>query len=235
MKTAKLFDEKQVEYNILTVVNSRTAGKISRIYDFYKKNHWQYQQYIACLDPLGEEPGNREYSLTPEVYGDFLIQLFKWWYFDLQRGNQPYIRMFENYISILMGCEPEACDQRGICSIQYVVEADGSVYPCDFYVLDQYKMGNINENSIAELTERGQEIGFVEQSLKRPEGCEKCPYAFLCRGGCQRNRKIEGNSTRNYFCSAYKKFFQYALPEMEQIAARMRYIQWEEMKRLRNN
>ena len=221
MKTAKLFDEKKVEYNILTVVNRRTAGRISRIYDFYRKNHWRYQQYIACLDPLGEEARSREYSLTPEIYGDFLVQLFELWYFDLQKGQQPYIRMFENYISILLGYEPESCDQRGVCSVQYVVEADGSVYPCDFYVLDQYRMGNINEHSVDELIKRGQEIGFVENSLKKPDDCEQCSYAFLCRGGCRRNREVVGDSVRNYFCPAYKKFFRYALPVMERIAARI--------------
>ena len=225
MKTAQLFDEKKVEYNILTVVNRRTAERISRIYDFYKKNHWQYQQYIACLDPLGEIPGKREYSLTPEIYGDFLVQLFDLWYLDLQKGQQPYIRMFENYISILMGYEPEACDQRGSCSIQYVVEADGSVYPCDFYVLNEYKMGNFRENSIEEMTQKGRELKFVEASLAKPDECSTCPYLFLCRGGCRRNREQAENGSlgSNYFCPSYKKFFKAALPRMEQIAAWMRY------------
>ena len=35
-------------------------------------------------------------------------------------------------LPFLMGYYPEACDQRGECGIQYVVEADGSAYPCDF-------------------------------------------------------------------------------------------------------
>lgn len=225
MRTAQLFDKKKVEYNILTVVNRRTAERIPRIYDFYKKNHWKYQQYIACLDPLGEPPGGREYSLTPEAYGQFLIQLFNLWYLDLQKGKQPYIRMFENYISILMGYEPEACDQRGLCSIQYVVEADGSVYPCDFYVLNEYRMGNFNEDSIEDMTRKGRELGFVEASLNKPEECRACPYAFLCRGGCRRNRETaaDGSLGQNYFCPSYQAFFKAAFPRLEQIAARLRY------------
>jgi uncharacterized protein len=55
------------------------------------------------------------------------------WYEDLQEGTQPYIRQFENYVGIVMGYQPESCDQRGICTVQNVVEADGSVYPCDLY------------------------------------------------------------------------------------------------------
>lgn len=47
MKTIELFNRHKVEYNILTVVNAKTAAKIRRIYEFYKKNGFHYQQYIA--------------------------------------------------------------------------------------------------------------------------------------------------------------------------------------------
>ena len=54
---------------------------------------------LACLDPLGERRGERDYSLTPKVYGQFLIDLFDLWYLDLRQGRQPFIRQFENYIN----------------------------------------------------------------------------------------------------------------------------------------
>jgi len=220
MKTLELFDEKKVEYNILTVVNRRTAEKISRIYAFYAKHNWKYLQFIACLDPLGEPQGMREYSLTPEAYGDFLVNLFDLWYLDWQKGTQPSIRFFENDIGILMGYMPEACDQRGFCSLQTVVEADGSVYPCDFYVVDRYRMGSFTENTLEEMMERGKELRFVQESLEDREDCEKCEYGFICRGGCRRNRQIDeaGQLGSNYFCPSYKKFFQATLPRMKRIA-----------------
>ena len=220
MKTIELFEKKQVEYNILTVVNRRTAEKISRIYSFYGKHNWKYLQFIACLDPLGEPQGMREYSLTPEAYGDFLVELFDLWYLDWRKGSQPSIRMFENYIGILMGYMPEACDQRGCCSVQWVVEADGSVYPCDFYVVDRYRMGSFGENSMEEMMEMGKTLRFVEESVENREECERCEYGYLCRGGCRRNRQIAENGQlgSNYFCPAYKRFFAAALPRMRQIA-----------------
>lgn len=223
MKTLEMFDKKGVDYNILTVVNRRTAERITRIYEFYKKNNWRYQQYIACLDPLGEPKGSREYSLTPEVYGEFLVNLFDLWYLDLCKGEQPYIRQFENYISLLMGYPPEACDMKGCCSIQHVIEADGSVYPCDFYVMDEYKIGNFLVDSIEEMGNRGLESGFVEASLNRPEECKTCKYAYLCRGGCRRNRQIDeaGHLGQNYFCSSYKYFFEKTHSRMEEIARQL--------------
>lgn len=50
-----------------------------------------------------------------------------------------------------MGVEPESCGLLGGCHAQLVVEADGSAYPCDFYVTDSYRMGNIQESCLAEL------------------------------------------------------------------------------------
>ena len=39
----------------------------------------------------------------------------------------------------------------GQCSRGTVFEADGSMYPCDFYVVDEWKIGNIMESSFEEM------------------------------------------------------------------------------------
>lgn len=223
LKTVDLFRRHRVEFNILTVVNRRTAMKIRKIYQFYKKNQFDYLQFIPCLDPLGETRNSREYSLTSELYGQFLKELFDLWYDDLLKGEQPYIRQFENYIAILMGGRPEACDQSGVCNYQYVVEADGEVYPCDFYVLDEYKLGNFNTCQIPEIDKKRHEIGFLEYSLTDHEPCKVCKYYAVCRGGCRRHRTIQGadGSYGNVFCEGYQSFFEYALPRMADIARRI--------------
>ena len=216
----RLMESYGVDFNILTVVNQAAAENIQEIYSFYRQKKWNYQQYIACLDPLDEPHGQNEYSLAPEQYGQFLIRLFRLWYKDWKKGRQPYIRQFENYIGILLGHFPEACDQRGTCSIQNVVEADGSVYPCDFYMLNDYCLGNFNENRLDEIDARRKEIGFLERSLKLDPDCKHCAYYRLCRGGCQRNRDWapEIQAYQNYFCQSYRMFFDACLNEMEEIA-----------------
>ena len=52
-ESIKLLEEFGVRFNILTVVTAQTAEHIEEIYGEYRKNGWQYQQYIACLDPIG--------------------------------------------------------------------------------------------------------------------------------------------------------------------------------------
>lgn len=223
METAAMFRRFSVEYNILTVVNARTAAKVKRIYEFYRKNGFAYQQYIACLDPVFEKQGEQEYSLTPGMYGEFLKELFDLWYLDLQWGRQPYIRQFENYVAILLGQQPESCEQRGICGVQHVVEADGQVYPCDFYVLDDYRLGNLREVSFEEIGKRRKETGFIQDSANHDEECKKCPYFALCRGGCARHRikHKELLGKRNYFCEGYKLFFDHSFRRLNEIAHRI--------------
>ena len=215
----RLLEKHQVEYNILTVVTAATARNGQKIYNYFKKNHFGYQQYIECLDPIGEEPGQHEYSLTPEKYGEFLKSMFDAWYLDMRSGTYVYNRYFENLMMIMAGQQPESCNMRGVCGKQWVFEADGSVYPCDFYALDQWRLGNIQENSFEEMDEKRDELGFIQWSMRQQEDCQKCRWFGLCRNGCRRNREpvTTENTNRNYFCKSYQMFFEYAYPRLEEI------------------
>ena len=220
---ADLMDQYQVDYNILTVVTADIAERIEEIYAEYRKNGWHYQQYIPCLDPMEEGHGKTSYALNPEQYGSFLIRLFRLWYKDLRKGRQPFIRTFENYVALAAGYQAEACEQRGICGIQYVVEADGSVYPCDFYMLDEYRLGNFNPDLLDVIDKKRENIGFISRSRKIPEGCAACPHYMLCRGGCQRSRDLhpETGLYTNYFCEGYRMFFDACGDTIREIAAQL--------------
>lgn len=216
---AELLKKAGADFNVLTVVNGRTAPKIRRIYEQYRKLGFAWQQYIACLDPVGEKQGCQEYSLSPEAYGQFLIDLFELWELDFRQGKQPYIRQFENYVAILMRQEPESCEQRGYCSHQTVVEADGSVYPCDFYAMDEYCLGNLRTEDMADIERRRQEIRFSESSVNHTPQCRECRYFGICRGGCRRHRSQPGTAEgENYFCKSYQMFFDACLLRLQRIA-----------------
>lgn len=224
VRVTELMDDYGVAYNILTVVNQRTIENINAIYKEYKKRGVKYQQYIACLDPLGNEHGKTEYGISAKQYGEFLVRLFELWYRDWKKNRQPYIRQFDNYIAMILGYPPEACDQRGICGVQYVVEADGGAYPCDFYMLDEYRLGNFNENKMKEMDKKREDIRFIERSRHLEPECRQCKHFYLCRGGCQRHRDFiyETGNFRNYLCEGYKLFFDKCSEQMLEIAATLR-------------
>lgn len=220
MQTSKLFDQYKVEYNILTVVNKKVARHGAKIYNFLKKQGFKYMQFIPCLDELGKKAGNNPYSLTPDDYSQFLINIFDLWYKDIKSSQGISIRMFDNILSILLGFPAESCDMQGKCSANTVVEADGSVYPCDFYVIDNWKLGNINSDPLEQMLQNDIAKEFVAISKKLPETCNECSYYMVCRGGCRRHKEfiVEKNMSVNYFCSTYKTFYEYSLPRFKEIA-----------------
>lgn len=212
-----------IDFNILTVVTNQLALQIEDVYRFYKEQGFKYQQYIACLDPLDMEPGQQQYSLHPDRYGEFLIKLFRMWKADLMSGEPVSIRFFENCLCMLLGMPVESCEQRGICGCQTVIEWEGSVYPCDFYALDEYKLGNLAFEDMQSVEKTRRQRRFVETSLNHSEKCKGCRYFRLCRGGCRRHRDVPGDRYgHNIFCSSYKAFFDTCLDEMLQLAEILR-------------
>lgn len=222
MASIELLQEYEVDFNILTVVHAETVKKVNQVYNFFRRNNLGFQQYIECLDPLEEEAGIQEYSLTPEGYGEFLIALFKKYYRDMSEGRYVYNRYFENLIGIMLGQHPESCAMGGHCGDYLTIEADGSVYPCDFYVLDEWKLGNFNVDTIEEITNRRTELQFVEMSMIVPDECSACKWYPLCRNACRRSCEPTTMNTRevNYFCESYKRFFEYAYPQLEELYRR---------------
>ena len=215
MAAAKLLEQHGVEFNILTVATGLSARSGQKIANFFRKNGFGYQQFIECLDPLDEAPGGQPYSLTPERYAQFLKATFDAWYQDFQAGKPTYNRYFENLLMVLAGQTPESCSMQGHCAPHLVVEADGSVYPCDFYVLDKWKLGSICTDSLAQLEQQRRALGFLEASLPVPSICRACRWYPLCRNGCRRNR--DEATGVNRFCGAYKGFLEYAYPRLAQV------------------
>lgn len=202
-----------VSFNILTVVNSLTARKIPQIYRFFSEQGYEYLQFIPCLNPIGEEDKKYDFTLTPQGYGRFLNTLFDLWYEDLLRGKTVHVQLFEEYIRMLYRQVPGVCGMLGVCTRQHVIEADGAVYPCDFYVLDQYRLGNLKLHSYKEIEKKREALGFIEESYALEAECRECRYYPLCRGGCKRYRK-----PLHCLCESYKMFFDYCLERLEKAA-----------------
>ena len=199
-----------VEFNILTVITGNSYRYAKEIYTYFKENHFNYIQLIPCIDDY-----HKEYSLSGIQYGQFLCKIFELWYKDFVSGTALDIRIFSNYLQMLMGYYPEQCGMLGRCFCGLIVEGNGDVYPCDFYCTDKWKLGNVT-TSFEQLMLSNQAKRFVESSLTVDPKCKECKYYTLCRGGCRRYRdhNIENRLTKNSLCDGYKMFFEQCLDRL---------------------
>ena len=214
-RSLALLQKWQVEVNLLCVVTGAAARRGQAVYQNLKKLGGRYLQFIPCLDPLEEERGGRPFSLTPERYGRFLCAVFDQWYQDWERGDYVSVRLFDDYVHLLAGQRAGTCATAGTCGRYFVVEGDGSVYPCDFFVLDQWRMGRLGEQELAEMAQGEIARRFCDEGRGHPEQCAGCPWLPLCNGGCRRDWI---GMDRNYHCAALKTFFEYAYPRLRQMA-----------------
>ena len=151
MHSVQLLEQYHVDYNVVTVVTNDTAKQASFLYKFWKRNHYSFVQFIPCMDEIKRQDGTQErsiYAVEPEQYGKFLCELFDLWYADFAAGETMDIRMFSNLAQMAAGYPAEECGMNGCCNCYFVVEGDGSVYPCDFYCMDEWKLGTVNDGFV---------------------------------------------------------------------------------------
>ena len=213
LHAARLLERAGCEFNILTVITKEVAQNIEAIYRDYISKGFYYQQYIPCMDGLRQKRGSNPYSLAPEEYENFLKRLFALYKRDMLSGRYVQIRRFDNWCAMAGGREPEECCLQGRCTPQLVVEANGDVFPCDFYALDEFRMGNIRESRIPELFSSPASQRFFG-TMRLNEKCKDCKWKALCRGGCRRDYTATGE---NYYCESISRFFEDAFADMVQI------------------
>ncbi|MEO8026110.1 MAG: anaerobic sulfatase maturase [Bryobacteraceae bacterium] len=205
MEGVETLQEEGVEFNILCVLSQANVGKARELYQFYKSLGVDNIQYI----PLAEFGANGErmpYAITAEQYGRFLVETFDLWWPDRRKMR---IRYFDNIAEALAGQKPGSCTMHETCDSYAVVEYNGDVFPCDFFVEKDWKLGNVTYDSWAEIAGRQRRYSFAsKKTLAHPE-CQVCEYQSICHGGCPKFRHgAHGDFTElDYFCQAYKMIY----------------------------
>ena len=207
MNACDIMKANNVDFNILTVVTSETVDYPEEIYDFLREQGFYYLQFIDCIEKVDGEIA--PFSLEPESYGTFLCRLFDAWF----ANGYPHvsIRLFDNMLQYRVGHIPECCMYKNDCGAYFVIEHNGDVFTCDFFVTKEWYLGNILENEIDELIENPKRYEFAGLRSLGHETCESCKWLGFCQRGCIKSRFFPGDdySSLNYLCEAYTKFFEY--------------------------
>jgi uncharacterized protein len=219
MRGIEILQKHKVEFNVLCVLSQANVEHPREVYRFFRSIGVDNIQYI----PLAEFDGQGNplpFTITPQQYGRFMLETFEVWWPERRRVR---IRLFDNIAEALAGHKPGNCTMHETCDSYVVVEYNGDIYPCDFFVERDWKLGNIMEDSWPEIARRQRRLSFAsKKTLPRPE-CRACEYDPICHGGCPKlrhgpNRRFED---LDYFCEAYKMIYARCLEPLRKEVARL--------------
>ena len=177
MSAIELLKKNDIEFNILSVVTSNMVNHAQDIYKFYQDMQFHYVQFIPCLPSLNSDNG-----LKPKEFFEF----YKVLYDEYRKHLSIHISLFDQIHSLFHGGKECSCGMLGYCSIQIVIESDGSIYPCDFYALDQYNLGHIQTRSLKEIFTHNMAYTFLKEEKEYSYRCDECEFYSLCQGNCKR-------------------------------------------------
>ncbi|MGC8863515.1 MAG: anaerobic sulfatase maturase [Armatimonadota bacterium] len=220
MDAAKLLRDYGVEFNILALVNNVNVRDPDAVWDFFKANEFAFLQFVPCVEPGGKGEA-APFSITAQEFGEFLVAVFGRWVEDFPNTS---VRDFDDMLAHELGMTPGTCTVSEQCGSYVVIEHNGDVFACDFFVTARWRLGNILETPFADIVASDRLREFAEAKSAYGKACQTCDYLPWCYGGCQKHRIVLGGELTepSYFCKSYKMLFAHALPRMPELAQRLR-------------
>lgn len=246
-KAAKLLHKHEVPFNALITLNYDNAKHPLKVYRFIRDEikpraiqlnacieaktfkedappFWDSIKHPEIGDPAAR-PGTEDsvvcdWSVDPDDYGNFLIEVFDEWH--RNDVGKTFIYNFEYALMLWMGNPMGVgCTFAPICGKGLAIEHDGETYSCDHFVYPKYHLGNIKEKPLSAMAFSRDQVKFgMDKKKGVPQYCRDCEYFFACNGECPKNRIIRspiGEPELNYLCSGLKKYFRHIDPYMKDI------------------
>ncbi len=230
LAAAKLLQDHEVEFNILTTVHAANAERGLELYRYIRDVvGTQFIQFIPIVErdnETGFQQGSdlTDRSVSSDQYGRFLIEIFdEWVRHDVGR---IFVQLFDVSLAAWVGQPSGLCVFSPTCGTALAIEHNGDVYSCDHFVEPDYLLGNIADTPMIELISSPKQRKFGQDKLDTlPQYCIDCEVRFVCHGGCPKNRFVEtpdGEPGLNYLCPSYRAFFNHIDGPMRAMADLLR-------------
>ncbi len=231
MRGLRLLQKHEVEYNVLTTVNSVNADFPLEVYRFLRDDAGTaWMQFIPVVERVDAE-GDPAYhdgvevsgrSVRPEQLGRFLTEIFDEWV--RNDVGSVFVQTFEASIRNWMGFASSGmCVFNETCGFGVALEHNGDLFSCDHFVDPEFLLGNIADTDMGSLVGSRQQRDFgADKRDLLPRYCLDCDVRFACHGECPKNRFIEtpdGEPGLNYLCVGYKEFFHHIDEPVRMIAS----------------
>ena len=217
-----------VQYNVMATVNRQSEGRGLEIYQFLKSAGTRFIQFMPVLehtkdglivDPQVQGARIAPWSVSPEGYGRFLCDIFDYWV--RNDVGKVFVNQFDAVLACWCGAQPGICALAQTCGGNSIIEHNGDLYPCDHFVYEGYKIGNVLETDLRTLMNSTKQVRFgLDKRNALPDECLKCQWFFTCHGECPKHRfntTDKGETGLNALCEGYKLFFSHVAPYMEKM------------------
>lgn len=217
-----------VQYNVMATVNRQSEGRGLEIYQFLKLAGTRFIQFMPVLehtkdglivDPQVQGARIAPWSVSPEGYGRFLCDIFDYWV--RNDVGKVFVNQFDAVLACWCGAQPGICALAQTCGGNSIIEHNGDLYPCDHFVYEGYKIGNVLETDLRTLMNSTKQVRFgLDKRNALPDDCIKCKWFFTCHGECPKHRfntTDKGETGLNALCEGYKLFFAHVAPYMDKM------------------
>jgi serine-type anaerobic sulfatase-maturating enzyme len=211
-----------VDLSVLCVVSQANVAHAREVYRFFRELGLTSLQFIPIAE-FFDDGSPRPSTVYPVEYGQFLCDLFDIWWPDRERVR---IRFFDNVAEAIAGQKPSCCTLHESCDSYAVVEYNGDVYPCDFFVNEMWKLGNVTVDSWPEIARRQRRASFSAKKSVPHDDCLACEYRQICHSGCPKLRHAPKGRFEDldWFCGAYKTTFSKIVPHLTTEISRMKAV-----------
>lgn len=217
-----------VQYNVMATVNKQSEGRALEIYQFLKSAGTRFIQFMPVVEhikdglivsPDTEGAKLAPWSVSAEGFGRFLCDIFDHWV--RNDVGKVFVNQFDAALACWCGVQPGLCAMSEVCGGNSVIEHNGDLYPCDHFVYEDYRIGNILDTDLRTLMNSSKQIRFgIGKRNGLPRKCLGCRWFFVCHGECPKhrfNRTDKGETGLNALCEGYEMFFSHIAPYMEEM------------------
>jgi len=215
LRGLKALKAAEVAVNALVLVSRANVTRARQVYTFVRDQGFDFLQFIPCVEKAekGSDPLTPSGGLTPFPLADFAIT-----------GEEVSVRYFDAVRRHLLDGGCDLCVMGISCDSYLLVEYNGDVYPCDFFMFPEWKLGNLMETPLAEIGENPLRKEFAAMKSADLEACRGCEWIAFCHGGCPKDRAASGDActVETPLCAAYKKFLTHAVPFFTKLDAALK-------------
>jgi uncharacterized protein len=204
LRAVSILQSTEVPLGVVCVVTKRSLRDPGKMLDFFCDNRIFNINFL----PTGDfNTGGKltDYSLTPEEWGYFLIEVFDKWI--SKDDPRVKIQILNSFLQGLIGGVPNLCVCKKDCTNFISINNDGRVFFCGrFMGNDEFFLGDIIKQKMCDIINGESLLGLSENISSIKQECLNCEWLNICNGGCPNHRYFPDKNVSSpyYFCKSTK-------------------------------